>query len=59
MYERLIIFAQNKHEMSPYAANNGIMQTLPIFVAAVCNQNNSARKILEMYLSNYNEGRQS
>ena len=34
--------------MSPYAANSGVMQTLPIFVIAVCKQNKYARKILEI-----------
>ena len=32
--------------MSPYAANSGVMRTLPIFVVAVCKQNKSAQKIL-------------
>ena len=41
--------------MSPYAANSGIMQTLPIFVVAVCKQNKSAQQTLEMCLLNYNE----
>ena len=30
--------------MSPYAANSSNMQTLPIFVVAVCKQNKSAQK---------------